>query len=261
MKVKFILLSLLLSLSAWAQTPLTVVQSSSNCPCTIFGSATPKKTTSGPDSSVELGSKFTVDVTGSVTALRFYKMTGETGTHTGSLWDSKGNLLAQVTYTNETTSGWQTQALTTPVQVTTGNTYVVTYHTSNGFEALDAGFFAAQFDAAPLHVPATGGVYAYGSTPRFPTTSTQTNYYADVVFNVHYATLSWGANSNNPNNVTYNVFRTQTQGSYNYNAPLASGLTGLTYNDTTVVSGQTYWYEVTAVIQSAPSNEAQAIIP
>ena len=37
---------------------------------------------------VELGVKFKVDTPGSITAVRFYKGPKNTGTHTGSLWDS-----------------------------------------------------------------------------------------------------------------------------------------------------------------------------
>ena len=48
---------------------------------------------------VELGVKFRADQDGFVTGIRFYKGTGNTGTHTGSLWNSAGTRLATVTFT------------------------------------------------------------------------------------------------------------------------------------------------------------------
>ena len=49
--------------------------------------------------------KFTSDVFGTITAIRFYKASANTGTHIGSLWTATGQLLASVTFTNETASG------------------------------------------------------------------------------------------------------------------------------------------------------------
>ena len=62
---------------------------------------------SGPDSAVELGVKFTADSNGTITGIRFYKASTNTGTHIGSLWSSTGTLLASATFGNETASGWQ----------------------------------------------------------------------------------------------------------------------------------------------------------
>jgi hypothetical protein len=76
----------------------------------------------------ELGVKFQSAVAGYVRGVRFYKGAGNTGTHTGSLWSSTGQLLGTGTFSNEGASGWQTltfpravqiQANTTPVTVTT----------------------------------------------------------------------------------------------------------------------------------------------
>ena len=46
--------------------------------------------------------------TASSTGVRFYKGAGNTGTHVGSLWGPNGQRLAQVTFANETATGWQT---------------------------------------------------------------------------------------------------------------------------------------------------------
>ena len=65
----------------------------------------------------ELGTAFTSDITGQITAVRFWKASNETGTHTGRIWSSTGTLLASVVFANETASGWQQQALTTPLAI------------------------------------------------------------------------------------------------------------------------------------------------
>src|SRR4051812_21547271 len=57
--------------------------------------------------SVELGVRFSSSVPGRVTAIRFFKGAGNTGTHTGALWTRDGRRLASVTFNAETASGWQ----------------------------------------------------------------------------------------------------------------------------------------------------------
>ena len=48
---------------------------------------------------MELGVKFTTETAGTITGVRFYKGSGNTGTHVGS------PLLAAATYSGETASG------------------------------------------------------------------------------------------------------------------------------------------------------------
>ena len=61
---------------------------------------------------------------GYITGIRFYKGSGNTGTHVGHLWTSTGTLLATATFSNETASGWQQVNFATPVAITAGTTYV-----------------------------------------------------------------------------------------------------------------------------------------
>jgi Domain of unknown function (DUF4082) len=131
--------------------------------------------------------KFTADVGGNVTGVRFYKGASNTGTHIGNLWSNTGQLLATVTFTNETASGWQQATFSQPVAITAGTVYVVSYHTNVGFYSVNSGYFASAFDNPPLHGVANGtspnGVYAYGAT-QFPNGSyNASNYWVDVVFN------------------------------------------------------------------------------
>ena len=69
---------------------------------------------------------------GTITGVRFYKEIDNTGTHTGSLWSAGGTLLASGTFSGESASGWQELDFSTPVAITAGTTYVVSYHTDAG---------------------------------------------------------------------------------------------------------------------------------
>src|SRR3954465_14468042 len=64
--------------------------------------ATPAATTGNDPGSVELGLKFSSNVAGSITAIRFYKATNSSGTHTGTVWSSSGAKLASVAFSGET---------------------------------------------------------------------------------------------------------------------------------------------------------------
>ncbi|MFD2077536.1 DUF4082 domain-containing protein [Actinopolymorpha cephalotaxi] len=159
------------------------------CPCTIFGSQTPATLADSDTVPIELGVKFRADQAGSVTGIRFYKGPGNTGTHTGSLWTTAGVRLATVTFTAESTSGWQQAAFPTPVAVTANTTYVASYYAPVGRYSSDSGYFAAGNKVqAPLTALQDGsdggnGVYRYGAGGGFPTsTYRSTNYWVDVVF-------------------------------------------------------------------------------
>ncbi|HEY5752810.1 MAG TPA: DUF4082 domain-containing protein [Chthoniobacterales bacterium] len=143
----------------------------------------------GPDNPVELGIKFRSDVAGTITAIRFYKSTGNTGTHVGNLWSNTGTLLATVTFTGETASGWQQANFNTPVAVAANTVYIASYHTNTGHYSINSNYFSASgVDNTPLHAPSAGesggnGVYRYGSNSGFPNqTWNATNYWVDVVF-------------------------------------------------------------------------------
>ena len=132
--------------------------------------------------------KFRSDQDGYIQAIRFYKATRNTGTHVVNLWTSSGTLLATATATGETSSGWQTVTLTTPVAITAGTTYVVSYHTNVGHYGADLNYFTQEITNGPLHAPTSSssggnGVYAYGAASAFPNnTFSAANYWVDVVF-------------------------------------------------------------------------------
>lgn len=169
---------------------VSVTVEARTCPCSIWG--TGEAPASGPDpdtAGTEVGVKFRSDVAGQVTAVRFYKQAGNTGTHVGHLWTASGQLLASVTFTGESATGWQQANLSTPVPLTAGATYVVSYFAPSGRYSADTGYFAnSGRDAAPLHALKDGsngpnGVYGYFASGGFPTLAWQSaNYWVDVVF-------------------------------------------------------------------------------
>ena len=168
--------------------PLETVNGQTNL--TIWpATAAPVVADAGPDSAVEVGVKFRADVSGSITGIRFYKASGNTGTHVGNLWTSTGTRLATATFSGETASGWQQVNFSTPVAITANTVYVASYHTNVGHYSDDESYFAGKgVDSPPLHALADGvsgvnGVYAYGANSKFPNLGwMSSNYWVDVVF-------------------------------------------------------------------------------
>jgi hypothetical protein len=137
---------------------------------------------------VELGVKFRTDVGGSITSLRFYKGSTNTGTHVAHLWNSNGSLIATATFANETATGWQQVDFPSAVPINANTTYVASYHTDVGHYSANVGYFAnSGVDSPPLYALRDGtdgpnGIYRYGPS-AFPTQTYQsTNYWVDVVF-------------------------------------------------------------------------------
>ncbi len=155
---------------------------------TIFDfSGTPAQVDSGDGSPVNVGVEFTANTSGSVTGVRFYKATANTGTHVGALWTAGGSLLASGTFANETATGWQTLTFSSPVGIVAGTTYVASYYAPNGhYSATPSGFNAAVVNGpltAPANATTANGVYAYGGANTFPGSSyNATNYWVDVLF-------------------------------------------------------------------------------
>jgi hypothetical protein len=150
----------------------------------LFADVTPATAAADDPSAIELGTRFTPSQNGTVTAVRFYKGAGNTGTHVGSLWDAGGGRLGQVTFSDETATGWQTATFATPIAVTAGTTYVVSYYAPVGRYAASPGYFATARTVGPLTAPSgNNGVYRYGAGGGFPAGSyNSTNYFVDVVF-------------------------------------------------------------------------------
>ncbi|HEY5809566.1 MAG TPA: N,N-dimethylformamidase beta subunit family domain-containing protein [Povalibacter sp.] len=160
------------------------------CPCSVWNSsAVPAVPSTTDPGAVELGVKFRATVNGTITAIRFYKGSGNTGTHIGSLWTTSGQRLGSATFTNETATGWQQVNFATPIAITANTDYVASYFAPNGRYAADRAFFRnSGINRGILQVPQDGvsggnGVYTYGAASAFPTsTFDSSNYWVDVVF-------------------------------------------------------------------------------
>ncbi|YBW38620.1 DUF4082 domain-containing protein [Nitrobacter sp. TKz-YC01] len=150
----------------------------------LFSPSSIPTSLSDPDNvPVNLGVRFVASIDGEITGIRYYKGANDNGTHTGSLWSSNGTLLATATFTNETSSGWQSVTFSNPIAITAGTTYVASYQ-SNGRYTSTSGFFNATYTNGPLSAPGSqNGVYSYGGANLFPTSSYgATNYWVDVTF-------------------------------------------------------------------------------
>ena len=147
---------------------------------------TPAVVDAGADSPVELGVKFRSDVTGTITAIRFYKAAANTGPHQVSLWSVGGTRLGTATVNLGAAAGWQEVALPAPVAVQANTTYVASYFCPNGHYSGTLNYFVTAIDTPPLHALASGagnGVFGYGAASLFPTGSyAAANYWVDVKF-------------------------------------------------------------------------------
>ncbi|MEO8627634.1 MAG: DUF4082 domain-containing protein, partial [Betaproteobacteria bacterium] len=168
-----------------------VYSPASPCPCALWpASAVPVAAADGDVKSIEVGVKFRSDIAGEITSIRFYKFATNTGIHVGTLWSRDGVKLGQVTFANETASGWQQATFLKPIAISAGVTYVASYHAPVGHYAddTDSNGFLAGRDSPPLHalkdgVDGPNGVYTYSSGSTFPRqTFKSSNYWVDVAF-------------------------------------------------------------------------------
>jgi hypothetical protein len=147
---------------------------------TIFTTQQPASELDAGGVTWEEATQFSSSVNGRITAIRFYRDSLESGVHYGRIWSDTGTLLAQVTF-NELPSfcpGWQEQVLSTPLPITAGVRYRVSYNLNSNLAKTFGG----------LNTPVTNGpltAYAgFYSTPAgtFPNTGSGSNFFADVLF-------------------------------------------------------------------------------
>jgi len=119
-----------------------------------------------------------------ISAIMYYKTVAGGGYMTsfsrvGGVYTSTGTLLGStVTFTGETSSGWQTQALSTPVTIAAGSSFraVVNMraYVTSIFPSTTAGIFSNLCS-----------YYSYGATIAFPTTAQcDWNRMIDIVYTV-----------------------------------------------------------------------------
>ncbi|HEY9293779.1 MAG TPA: DUF4082 domain-containing protein [Microlunatus sp.] len=145
---------------------------------TLFGKITP--VAQADQEAVTVGTQVTADQPGTITAVRFYKGAGNTGSHLGAIYGATGKLLAKTTFTKETASGWQTATLASRLTLKAGLTFYVAVFMPRG------GYVAQDVFPWPHRSPsltATSAVYTYGSELAYPTKVYKSaNYFIDVEF-------------------------------------------------------------------------------
>ncbi|MFH8251590.1 DUF4082 domain-containing protein [Microbacterium sp. B2969] len=167
--------------SSWSFTTQAVDLPEGQCPCSLYPeSARPMLASGGDSSSVTIGVRFSVDLSGTISALKFFKGQGNAGQHVASLWKADGTKLATATFAAESTFGWQTVQLSTPIAVSAGQTYVVSYVATQGGYAVDFNKYASAVKRGPINVPANGGAFTYQG--GFPSSTSSSSYLVDVVY-------------------------------------------------------------------------------
>ena len=154
----------------------------------------PANDAAGDSNAVSLGVQFQSQTSGYISGIRFYKGSGNSGTHVGSLWTAQHTLLAQATFTSETASGWQDVSFSDMVPVAANTTYIASYYAPQGHYSYTSGGLASSVTNAPLvtlpgsSTPGGNGVYSYGISPVVPINGTTgTDYGVDVDFTTSYA--------------------------------------------------------------------------
>jgi hypothetical protein len=178
--------------------PVAATTDLAGCPRSIWHDDDTPAATVSSSGGTELGVRFRADRDGYITGIRFYKGSGNTGTHVGRLWSWNGEKLAEATFTGETGSGWQQVNFATPVRIGAGETYIAAYYAPSGHYSYTYDYFAS---IARIRAPLAAVKSVPGSTnftnmadgvfhsgPGFPTSTYQaTNYWVDPVFDTRAA--------------------------------------------------------------------------
>ena len=178
----------------------------------------------------------------SSTSLSFGNVdTGSSSSQNVTITNS-GNTSVTISQISESGTGFTLSGAATPVTLSAGQkmTFGVEFSPSNS--GSDAGTVKVTSNATGS--PATISLSGAGVSAS------------------HAATLAWTASTSTVSG--YNVYRSTTSGS-GYSIVNSGLVAAVTYSDTTVESGVTYYYVVTAVdssgVESTYSNQATAVIP
>jgi hypothetical protein len=151
------------------------------CQVSMFTTQTPTETDTAAN--YEDGTQFSSSVRGSIVGLRYWRAVGETGTHTGRLWDdATGHLLGQLTFTSDTGSGWITTMFSSPIAITANTVYRVSYNQNAKNVKISCGL-NPPITNGPLTALQGGYITPSGNFPGPPNgTNTCSNLFADIIF-------------------------------------------------------------------------------
>ena len=145
------------------------------------------KPTSGPDSDtvpVELGVRIVASTTGSVDAIRYYKLSAMVPATNATLWGPAGEVLARASFPSTASSavGWQVATLSKAVSLKANSTYVASYSAPAGRYPADQRTLSESLPRGSSGLSARGGVFSY-NVAAYPTrTWNDANYFVDVRF-------------------------------------------------------------------------------
>lgn len=132
---------------------------------------------------VSLGLQFFSDIAGYITGAKYYRGAHDTQAHMAQLWASKGHVLASENIPAYGHIGWQKVNFPTPVAITAGTIYVISYHVGDKYYVVNENYFTSEYSNGTLHAPINAGVYKYGSISAFPNQSwNASNYWIDIIF-------------------------------------------------------------------------------
>jgi hypothetical protein len=112
---------------------------------------------------LELGISASTTSAISISAVRFYKVSGSTQSHTANIWNSSGTRIATQAFTSETSVGWQEVVLDSPIAISSGSNFTVSVYSSNYYYPNQP---FRSMTAGPVTI--ANGVYRYGSSSGFP---------------------------------------------------------------------------------------------
>ncbi len=166
---------------AGTSTNLNLSPTSLICQVSMFTTQTPTETDTA--SNYEDGTQFVSTLSGGIVGLRYWRAAGETGTHYGKLWnDSTGQLIAQLTFTGDTGSGWIATMFSTAINITANTKYRVSYNQNTQNVKIACGL-NPPITNGPLTAQQGGYSTPSGTFPGPPNgTNTCSNLFADVIF-------------------------------------------------------------------------------
>jgi hypothetical protein len=148
------------------------------CDSSVFPTAVPATTAGAAGQTWEQGVEVSSSLNGIITEVKFWRPAGEPkGGHTARIWSTSGTLLKSASFVESNSPGWQYASVNFPV--TAGVRYRITYNVNQ-----EVAKTLNVFNSGPITI---GPLTAWGSwygTPAatFPTSSSTSNLFADVVF-------------------------------------------------------------------------------
>lgn len=148
-----------------------------------WAGADPVQQDDGATTYYELATRYRADTDVTISAVRVWHgaSSGVLAGRHATIWTNAGAQLATVNLTETLPPGWTSFDLASPLPVTSGTTFVVSYGTRQHYGATAGGYPAASSDLALV---ALAGLFAEGlaNVGTFPATATTTFYGVDVVY-------------------------------------------------------------------------------